>query len=73
MLQKETEQHSAFAEYSAILKALEKRGVSLGNCNYGLWFTDVAAFKKKEVENICDRRSDIERGKFEEFIELLIE
>lgn len=72
VLQMETEQHSAFEEYSAILKALEKRGVTLENCNYGLWFTDVAAFKKKGYENICDRRSDIDHSKFEEFIELLI-
>lgn len=72
VLQLETEQHSAFAEYNAILKAMEKRGVALENCNYGLWFTDVAAFKKKGFENICDRRSDIDHDKFEEFIELLI-
>ena len=42
-IQMETEQNSAFAEYQAILKALVKRGVALENCNYGLWFTDVAA------------------------------
>jgi hypothetical protein len=72
VFQMETEQHSAFEEYQAILKALAKQGVSLENCNYGLWFTDVAAFKKKGYENICDRRHDIDRTKFKEFIELLL-
>ena len=72
VLQMEAAQNSAFAEYNAILKALEKRGVALESCNYGLWFTDVAAFKKGGTYNICNRRSDIDRKKFEEFMELLI-
>ena len=71
-IQMETEQNSAFAEYQAILKALVKRGVALENCNYGLWFTDVAAFKKKGYENICDRIAEIDREKFNEFMELLL-
>ena len=54
------------------MKALEGKGAALENCNYGLWFTDVSAFRKKGYENICDRRSEIDRGKFEEFMELLI-
>lgn len=75
-LQMETEQNSAYAEYQAILKALQrelaKRGGTLESCNYGLWFTDVAAFRKKGYENICDRRPDIDRDRFTEFIELLL-
>ncbi len=71
-LQLETEQNSAFEEYQAILRALKKRGVALENCNYGLWFTDVAAFQKKGVETICDRRAEIDREKFDEFMGLLL-
>ena len=71
-IQMETEQNSAFAEYQAILKALVKRGVALENCNYGLWFTDVAAFRKKGYENLCDRIAEIDREKFSEFMELLL-
>ena len=68
----ETEQHSAFETYKKILSAIEKHGIALENCNYGLWFTDVAAFKKKGNENICDWRTDIDRNKFSEFLELLL-
>jgi hypothetical protein len=71
-LQMETAQRSAFAAYNDILDALKEKGVALENCNYGLWITDVAAFQKKELENICDRRRDIDRNKFERFIELLL-
>lgn len=71
-IQMEIEQNSAFAEYQAILKALEKRGVAVENCNYGLWFTDVAAFRKKGYENLCDRIAEINREKFNEFMELLL-
>ena len=70
VFQLETEQNSAFREYNSILKDLaEKR--PLENCNYGLWFTDLAAFKKKGYENICDRRADIDRDRFDEFMKLL--
>lgn len=71
VFQLETEQNSAFREYQSIIKALTDLGVSLESCNYGLWFTDVAAFKKKGYKNICDRSSEIDRDKFDEFMELL--
>ena len=71
-LQLETEQHTAHMEYLTILKDLIDLGMDLSHCNYGLWFTDVAAFKKKGYKNICDRRTDIDKEKFEEFIELLL-
>lgn len=66
-----TEQNSAFREYQSIIEDLTDLGVALENCNYGLWFTDVAAFRKKGYKNICDRNIDIDRDKFEEFMELL--
>ena len=71
IFQLETEQNSAFREYQSIINDLIGLGVALENCNYGLWFTDVAAFRKKGYENICDRRVEIDRDKFEEFMELL--
>ena len=71
VFQLETEQNSAFREYQSIINNLIGLGVALEKCNYGLWFTDVAAFRKKGYENICDRRSELDRGKFEEFMELL--
>lgn len=72
VFQLETEQNSAFREYQSIIEGLTDLGVALENCNYGLWFTDVAAFRKKGYENICDRNADIDRDKFEEFMELLL-
>lgn len=72
VFQMETEQNSAFREYQSIIEDLTGLGVALENCNYGLWFTDVAAFRKKGYENICDRRVDIDRNKFEKFMELLL-
>ena len=50
VLQLETEQNSAFREYQSIINDLVDLGVTLENCNYGLWFTDVAAFRKKAMK-----------------------
>lgn len=72
VLQIETEQVSAYEVYESILNELKNMGVALENCNYGLWFTDVAAFKKKCFSNICDRRPEVDRKKFDEFMELLL-
>ncbi len=72
VFQLETEQNAAFREYQSIIRDLTDLGVALENCNYGLWFTDVAAFQKKGYETICDRREDIDRDKFEAFMELLL-
>ena len=72
VFQLEIDQTSAFREYQSIINDLADLGVSLESCNYGLWFTDVAAFRKKGYQNICDRRADIDRDKFEEFMELLL-
>lgn len=71
-LQLETEQNTAFRKYTEILEALRERGLGPEDCRYGLWFTDVAAFRKKGYENICDRRPEIDRERFGEFMELLL-
>ncbi len=71
-ISQQTEQDSAFAEYQAILAAMKRRGVALENCNYGLWFTDVAEFKKRGFERICAGRPEIDEEKFMDFIDLLL-
>lgn len=70
-IQMETEQVSAFKVYRSILHALKATGTSRETCNYGLWFTDVAAFRKKGHGSICDRHADIDPDRFDEFMELL--
>ena len=71
VLQLGTTQNSAFKIYSELLGKLRKL-MTLENCNYGLWFTDVAAFWKYGCESICERNPEIEREKFAEFMELLL-
>ena len=71
VFQLEMDQDTAYSGYLSILQDLSDLGVSLENCNYGLWFTDVAAFRKKGYENICSRKAGIDNDKFEEFMELL--
>lgn len=71
-LQLQTEQNSAFEVYQSIINELTKLGVALENCNYGLWFTDVAALKKN-CENVCDRNPEIDRKEFQDFMDLLSE
>ncbi len=70
-IQLKAEQNSAADEYNSIIEALGYRGIDLKSCSYGLWFTDVEAFKQRDLENICDRQPDIDIDKFKEFIELL--
>lgn len=69
VFQLENEQNTAFKEYQSIIKDLTDLGVALENCNYGLWFTDISAFRKKVDKDIGNWRVDNDR--FKEFIELL--
>lgn len=71
-MQLEAEQRTAFENYRAILRDLEELGMDLECCNYGLWFADVAAFRKEGYQSICDRRPDVDREKFERFMDLLM-
>ena len=71
-IQLETEQNSAFAEYKAILELVKKYGPTLEKCNYGLWFVDPAAFRKKGCENICSRIKNSDRTKVEKFMDLIL-
>ncbi len=78
VLELEDEQATAFAVYQDVITELNKiltaRGDTMDICNYGLWFTDVANFKKRGMEyafEVCDK-NDFDYVKFEEFIELLM-
>lgn len=77
-LQVAIEQRTAFENYQGILARLKDLWeddafqCTLENCNYGLWFTDVSALKKKGCETLCNRNPAIDREKFGEFLELLI-
>ncbi len=70
-LQIASEQNTAYKNYQKILKKLHDMEVELEHCNYGLWFTDVSAFRKKGHKILSDKRHDLDKGKFEEFMELL--
>lgn len=70
-LQVETEQNSAYQEYRKVLEDLRDLGVRLENCNYGLRFTDVAAFKKNGQDTFCRRHPKIDPNKFASFVDLL--
>lgn len=70
-MQLQTEQNTAYLEYQRIIKKLQDLDVPLDRCNYGLWFTDVAAFKKLGCSSIKDRLKNINDKDFNLFVELL--
>ncbi len=70
-LQVENSQRNAYHNYGVILKALENCGADLAECNYGLWFTDVYAFKREKYRKLWDRFSGADKEKFSEFLNLL--
>ncbi len=71
VMQVKTEQETAYEVYKRLIGKLEDIGTKLENCNYGLWFADVAALKRKAYNNICDRMLDIDPEKFKKFVNLL--
>ena len=70
-MQLQTEQNTAYLEYQKIIKKLKELDVSLDRCNYGLWFTDVAAFKKLGSESFKKRLKIINDKDFDLFVEML--
>lgn len=86
--QLETEQRTAFREYKKLLEKLEatleklnknqkdeKKQMRLENCNYGLWFVDLAAEKKAELQSFPERwkKSEIDRERYERLLRLLLD
>lgn len=74
VMQIETEQETAYKVYKKLLSDLEKIGVNRYHCHYGLWFTDVSAFKKESLNKTLAiiKNKDIDQKNFNDFIELLL-
>ncbi len=77
-----SEQKTAFSNYKLLINKLEKEldeaDMPLTDCNYGLWFTDVAQLNKyKDRKTLCENlkknnsTDEIDEVKIEEFISLL--
>lgn len=62
-------QHTAYETYSDLLTLL-KNAAPLENCNYGVWFTDVAYYKKSGYDKLPAGIDD--KDKFINYIEFLI-
>ena len=70
-IQMETKQESAFKAYKSIIKKLtEIDEIILEQCNYGLWFTDVAMFSKKGY-NISNSWENVSQEEFNQFVTFL--
>lgn len=74
-LQIDIDQNTAYAAYTEILDELvneqKKFDMTLDDCNYGLWFVDVAAYDKEGLESIPDRCPEVDKKKYDEFMEVL--
>ncbi len=70
------QQETAYRNYLKIINELncelEEAGTTLEGCNYGLWFTDVAQFKKSGYESIKSLNPDADNDTIEDFLELLL-
>ncbi len=62
-MQLEAGQETAFAHYKEIINALEELGGTRESCNYGIWFTDIPAFKKYDHP---------EKEAYREYLDLLL-
>lgn len=71
VFQLEVEQNSAFAEYQRIREDLKALDVEPSSCNYGLWFIDMAAEGKSNLQSFPDRWPGIDRKKYDKLLTLL--
>lgn len=71
-MQLEAEQNTAFSVYKQLLDDMLYEGIKLENCNYGLWFADVAEFKMNGIDRIVKKYNIINHEDFEKFINLLL-
>lgn len=71
-MQLEAEQNTAFSVYKQLLDDMLYEGIKLENCNYGLWFADVAELKMNGIDRIVKKYNIINHEDFEEFINLLL-
>jgi hypothetical protein len=71
-MQLETGQFSAYENYLMILDGIRDLGIDTEECDYGLWFTDVAAFYRNGQSGDEDTRPDIDEESFRKFMDLLL-
>ena len=70
------DQNTAYEKYSELMKQLKdelsEKGMNISDCNYGLWFDDVSAYKKAGLKKYTDMHSEIDKERFDDFMEILI-
>ena len=74
-LQMDIDQNTAFARYQEIMEMLERElagsNMTIADCNYGLWFDDVSAYKKYGSKKYTSKYGGIDRERYENYIEVL--
>ncbi len=70
-MQLETGQFTAYENYLMILDGIKELGISLDQCDYGLWFTDVQAFCGSGRPGDPAGRPDMDGESMRRFMELL--
>lgn len=71
-MQLETGQFTAYENYLMILDGIKELGLSLDQCDYGLWFTDVQAFYRTGWSGISAVRTDVDGDSLRRFMDLLL-
>lgn len=75
-LQINTSQKTAFEEYKKIISELKhelsEKNIPFSDCNYGLWFSDAASFRKKGSITILEKHDGTDREKCLKLMELLL-
>lgn len=77
LMQVESEQNTAYKNYNSILKNIKKLGFALEECNYGLYFTDVSAFKKYgydifDISETDKSKENCNQEEIKDFVDLLM-
>lgn len=77
LMQVESEQNTAYENYNSILENIKKLGFALEECNYGLYFTDVSAFKKYgydifDISEIDKSKENCKQEEIKDFADLLM-
>ena len=72
----QTGQSSAFRIYQSLktelVGLLHKKGITIEDCNYGLWFTDASYLRRKGLDRLITDYPGIDHSKFAKLIELLL-
>lgn len=68
-MQMQTTQHTAEQIYQEIIEGISNAGTKLCNCNYGLYFTDVSAYRKASANTLEAMQSQLEAQKPDQYTE----